>query len=126
MWVWSEFDGKFDGCRQWSLAASQHRQHHGKVITSELTHDHVVPKKVLMELLQKLPRPTTAAAVRQLFEAYCFGAVLTRAEDGALNRLGLRSTMPKGWDGTDPWARYAAAGIVLVKQPCTTEKTSSG
>ena len=31
-----------------------------------------------------------------------------------LTRLGLRSEMPNGWDGEDPWARYAKAGIILL------------
>jgi len=45
----------------------------------------------------------------------CIGAVVTRAEDQRLNSLGLRSRMPAGWDGMDPFARYRVAGIELLE-----------
>ena len=41
--------------------------------------------------------------------------VVTKDEDISLNRAGLRSTMPKDWEGEDPWARYTAVGIQVEK-----------
>lgn len=105
MWVWSEFDGKYDGCKFWSAEAA-------RLASEKRIHDHAVPKKVLMDLLFRVNSPT-AESVRCFFEAYCFGAVITKAEDEALNRLGLRSKMPTNWNGKDPWARYKAAGIAI-------------
>ena len=106
MSVWSEFEGKYGGCRFWSAEAARQSQ------SDKLIHDHAVPKKVLMELLFRVSRPTPEC-IQQYFEAYCFGAVITKAEDDTLNRLGLRSKMPTNWDGKDPWARYNAANIIL-------------
>lgn len=106
MWVWSEFDGKYQGCKFWSELAA------GCADEKLLRHDHAIPKKVLMELLFRMAHPSSES-VQSFFEAYCFGAVITVAEDEALNRLGLRSKMPMNWDGRDQWARYKAAGITL-------------
>ena len=111
MWVWSEFDGKYDGCKFWSAEAARAGQEEKQI------HDHAVPKKVLMEFLLRMSRPTPEE-VERFFESYCFGAVITKAEDDALNKLGLRSKMPSDWDGIDPWARYKAAKIVLITE-CT-------
>jgi hypothetical protein len=106
-WVWTEFDGKYEGCEYWSEAAwklqGQQRM---------LVHEHVVPKSIVIQWLLKLSTPT-ADSVNQLLESYCKGAVLTREEDARLNGLGLRSKMPSGWDEKDVWARYTSAGIVL-------------
>jgi len=108
-WVWTEFDGKHEGCEHWSAAAWEFRSQ-----TKMLTHEHVVPIKVVIELLLKLPSPT-ASSVHQLLESFCKAAVVTREEDARLNRLGLRSKMPSGWDGSDVWARYTLAKIGLNK-----------
>ena len=88
-----------------------------------LVHEHAVPKKLLIDLLLNLPSPTTDS-VEQMFQNYCKAAVITRAEDAALNRLGLRSKMPSDWDGRDPWARYKDAGIALRNQ--AGERCSTG
>lgn len=52
-------------------------------------------------------------AVLQLLDRYWQIALITKEEDDALTDLGLRNKMPGGWDGTDVFARYKAAGIVL-------------
>jgi hypothetical protein len=106
-WVWTEFEGKYDGCEHWSEAAWDLRGQQ-----KMLVHEHVIPKSIVIQRLLELPNPTTES-VNQLLESYCKGAVLTREEDTRLNKLGLRSKMPAGWDEKDVWARYASAGIVL-------------
>ncbi len=106
-WVWTEFEGKYDGCQYWSKAALEFRGN-----PKMLVHEHVMPKKLVIELLLKMSSPTTSS-VYQLLDSYCKGAVITRAEDAALNRLGLRSKMPPDWDEKDLWARYKVAEIVL-------------
>jgi hypothetical protein len=74
-----------------------------------------MPKKLVIERLLNLPSPKTASSVQQLLDSYCKGVVITREEDTRLNKLGLRSKMPKDWDEKDVWARYTVARIVLKK-----------
>jgi len=110
-WVWTEFEGKFDGCGHWSEAAWNIRARL-KERPNPLVHEHVIPKGIVIERLLKLPNKT-ADSVNELMVKYCKGAVITKDEDARLNSLGLRSKMPTGWDEKDVWARYRYAGIVL-------------
>lgn len=108
LWVWSEFEGKYRGCRQWSKSAQ------GKFTDErELRHDHAVPKKYLIGRLAERRGSATVERVRLLLDAHCIGVVITRDQDNLLTKKGLRASMPPGWDGTDPLARYRAAGIAL-------------
>jgi len=45
--------------------------------------------------------------------------VVTRGEDKALNNAGLRSTMPRGWSGKDPWERYTNIVCNIVEKTNT-------
>lgn len=77
---------------------------------SECVVEHAVPQMVLVNLLMAL-EPLTPEAVTDLLTR-CFQVTLvTKAEHAKLNSCGLRSTMPKGWDGVDVFARYTAACI---------------
>lgn len=105
VWVWSEFDGKYDGCRYWSSAALQVRESNQKLI-----HEHVVPKSVIIKRLMNLSKPSSKN-VNDVLQHFCIGVVVTAEEDQRLNRLGLRAKMPEGWNGKNPWARYAKAKI---------------
>lgn len=102
LWTWSEFDGKYKGCRWWSEQALQ--------VGESLRHEHAIPRRVLIERLLTLPNPTEAE-VAQVLCQYCVGVVVTLAEDRRLSSLGLRQRMPPDWDGVDVWARYHVAGI---------------
>jgi hypothetical protein len=70
-----------------------------------LIHEHVVPQKVLRELLLSRSRPVSEILALNI------GAVITRRED---RRLPTRSSHP---EPTDPWRRYAGAGIRFVPNP---------
>src|ERR1700722_1698319 len=67
MWAWSEFDGKFN-CSQWSVEAGKlrdaNRNNHG------LCHEHVIPRKFAMALLESLPDPTPEI-VEAVLKAFC-------------------------------------------------------
>ena len=108
VWVWSEFNGKYVGCKYWSLAAWKVRESDQKWI-----HEHVVPKSVIIERLMALSAPTFQA-VNDVLQRFCIGVVVTHEEDQRLNKLGLRAKMPEGWDGEYPWARYKAANIEVI------------
>lgn len=56
-------------------------------------------------------------AVKDIFDRFCVGVVVTKEEDARLNELGLNSKMPSDWDQKDLWARYHAAGIEVALQP---------
>ena len=106
-WHWTEFTGKYHGCRYWSEAA--HARRHRRDVKG-LRHEHIVPKKVLLKMLFDLATPSTSA-VRAVLDRFCVGIVVIKAEDERLNQAGLRSRMPEDWDEQDPWARYRAVGI---------------
>ena len=109
VWVWSEFNGKIEGCPFWSRSAARRKSDR-----KQLMHEHAVPKRVVVEMLFSLKVPTESS-VHTVLNHYCIGVVVTREEDAKLTQLGLRSRMPKDWDGSDPWARYAKANIFVVR-----------
>lgn len=106
LWVWSEFDGKYAGCKNWSIRAWANRRN-----IKGLRHDHAVPKKVLIAQLRELAGHATPEKVRDLFNHFCIGVVITLEEDRLLTKKGFNSALPAG--ETDPWSRYKAAGISL-------------
>lgn len=105
IWIWSEFDGKYVGCKQWSVKALR-----GWKVDLPLIHEHPVPRKEIRERLFKLQSPT-ASSVRKVLDRLCFGVVVTKMEDVALIRAGLNAKMPEDWDGKDVYARYKVVGI---------------
>jgi hypothetical protein len=107
VWVWSEFDGKYKGCRYWSRCALREED------TKRLIHEHAVPKSVIIEKLEKR-RNSTPASVRGILSTYCIGVVITKKEDQKLTDQGFRKIMPEAWDRKDIWARYRRAGIKWV------------
>ena len=107
-WVWSEFDGKHAGCRYWSKEAID-----SGLKNKGLVHEHLVPRKIVREMLLNLTDPTPEA-IQSIFERYCIGVVVTQKEDARLNELGLRSKMPSDWDNKNIFARYESAGIDVI------------
>jgi hypothetical protein len=120
VWCWTEFDGKLEGCRWWSVEALRSRRS-----PKQLRHEHVVPKNIVVKQLSELA-PISREAILSLFESLCVGAVVTKSEDKVLSSHGLRSRMPDGWDGSDIWARYRVAGIAWVDATSKNENSTSG
>lgn len=117
IWVWSEFDGKYKGCPYWSESAIKLEEDLRKTHTAmsavypkRFVHEHIAPRTLITKRLFSMDEPT-AERIKEFLDAFCIGVVVTKDEDGKLNELGLRSSMPKDWDGKDPWARYRTAGI---------------
>lgn len=108
IWVWSEFDGKYEGCKYWSIEAQSDSEE-----DKDLIHEHLVPRKIIREKIFSLKNPTKLD-ISHVLEKYCVGVVITKREDETLNFYKLRSTMPANWDGKDVWARYKVAGIEVV------------
>lgn len=85
-----------------------------KDVSVRLMVDHAVPLGVLREhILANAALHNTDELRNYLKCTYRLG-VITHAEDAVLTRLGLRSAMPEGWDGTNVYARYEAAGVAGV------------
>ena len=113
VWVWSEFFGKYAGCPWWSAEALKEPKEKNKI------HEHVIPKKVLIDTLFSM-KNFTAKEIHTYLEKHCIGVVVTKDEDKRLRDLKLGSKMPDDWDGSDIWARYRLAGIEA--QPVATEQ----
>ena len=107
-WVWSEFDGKHAGCKYWSKAAVE-----SGLKDKGLVHEHLIPRKLVREMLLNLEDPSPEA-VNDILERLCIGVVVTKGEDTRLNELKLNSKMPDDWDQQNLWARYQAAQIEVI------------
>jgi len=72
--------------------------------------EHVVPQMWFVN--QLMDRDTIdKEEIRELLEKYFNVLLVTKEEDVKLTKAGLRSKMPEGWDGKDPWARHKKVGI---------------
>jgi hypothetical protein len=121
-WVWTEFDGKYagrpgryTGCKFWTqMALMQHRLDRK---SRRLRHEHIVPKRIVIDMLLKLERPTPES-VREICERFLIGVVVTIEEDAVLNEF--RDSMPSEFDDPaspeyrDPWLRYRRCKIEVV------------
>jgi hypothetical protein len=108
LWVWTEFDGKYDGCRVWSESAWASRSS-----KKELRHDHAIPKALLVEQLRLLRNKASVEDVREILDQNV-GVVITKAEDAILTGCGLRSNLPVN-EQFDPMSRYRVASINVVR-----------
>ena len=112
-WWVSNKQGKKDKCALWSKAARQIRIER-EVWDAQLglIHEHLVPRNVIEEQIMNLNLPT-ADAVGFLL-ALSTVCVVTKEEDEALRKDGLRNNMTAQWKpGDDLFARYKAVGIAL-------------
>ena len=112
-WAWTEFDGKYEGCRYWSKKAADDP-------TAQCIHEHAVPRSVVIEMLCALD-DATSTKVREILERFLFGVVVTLGQDKQLNST-YRSTMPPDFsnpghsDFHDPWLRYRKSNIEVVER----------
>lgn len=116
-------------CRNLKIAIHQYWQnkvlgHHGQAhkkriprskaalhkSDNECIVEHVVPQMEIVNRLMDM-EPLTEERVIDLLTRCMRVMVVTREEHDILNASGLRSTMPKDWDGIDIFARYTALGI---------------
>ena len=107
-WVWTEFDGKYRGCAYWSKKAVRQRKRDPH---SKLRHDHSVPKKIVIEMLLRMPRPTPTK-VRRMLNKFLIGVVVTPDEHRLLH-AGSDSTEPKKYL-RDSWLRYKKCGVKVI------------
>lgn len=118
-WVWTESSGKFNGCPYWTDAAI--RRFKQERSRKRLRHEHVVPKKVVIDMLFGLKKPT-AVSLREILDKYLIGVVVTKEEDDRLN-VEYGKSMPEEFGNKksesfqDPWLRYRKCGIKVRVMP---------
>jgi hypothetical protein len=78
-------------------------------IKKEVTLDHAIPMKVLIEKLLTT-KDLTAEKVDGLLQQFCVVMVITKKENSLLDAK-YKSSMPLNWNGVDIYARYTAVGI---------------
>jgi len=121
-WAWTEFDGKYKGCRFWTrgammqfLTAAPATRH------KDLRHEHAVPRKVVSRMLRDV-KSITPDAVGTIFHELLHGVVVIKEEDALLN-VEFRQSMPiEFFDSEnsmfrDCLLRYKKCGIEVVKPP---------
>lgn len=86
------------------------RSKSAKTTTGKTRVEHVVPLKVIVDLLLKIKQPTNRK-VRNILKKFYRVCIVTVHEHQQLTDAGLRSKMPDDWDGADPFARYKVVGI---------------
>lgn len=115
-WVWTEFHGKYNGCKWWSKKALRLKKQDPK--TRLLRHEHAVPRKVVFAMLCKLRNPSVKS-VGRICNKFLIGVVVTKEEESLLNRR-FNCTMPedfgnsKSKDYRKPWLRYDRCKIKLA------------
>jgi len=113
LWAWNGDHGKYDGCEYWSKKALESKND-PKV---KRIHEHIVPRKALIGILERLADPTPDK-VRQVLNCLCVAAVIANEEHSRLD-LSFRDRMPNDFvesplSASDPWLRYKRCGIDVV------------
>lgn len=82
----------------------------------DLIFEHIVPKKkYIQDPCENMAKAGTLTVdfIEERLNLYWKLATITKDEDQRLNMF----SMPPDWDGKNVFARYASAGIELVKNP---------
>jgi len=78
--------------------------------SGEIRYDHVIPLNYAMADILEAPE-LDINALQDILESKVVACLLTRDEDETLNRAGLKSKMPEGWEKSGIFARYEHVGI---------------
>lgn len=78
----------------------------------EVTLDHAIPTKVLIEKFLNLltTKNLTAEKIDELLHQFCVVMIITKEENSLLD-VEYKSSMPSNWNDVDIYARYTAVGI---------------
>ncbi|MCJ8296367.1 MAG: hypothetical protein MJK15_18370 [Colwellia sp.] len=107
-------NGKYKGHRAWSKSAlSLLETNNGSVIgiTKYLSHEHVVPLKIVVDKIFIMPKDTSIQEYVDIINEWGVVAIITREEDLLFRVFKLSKCMPESWDGNDYFARYRAVGL---------------
>ncbi|TFJ91700.1 hypothetical protein [Lentibacillus salicampi] len=116
MWAWTEFDGKYKGCKWWSEKAYEQYTTRKENKTKGLIHDHVVPRDVIRnETFKILGNNSDDKQLFDFLNKHLIGCVITKEEDNAINELGLKSVLGCNLAHHTTWNRYDTAKIARKK-----------
>jgi len=107
-------DKKYLGHADWSKAALRElRLASGDIEKAKLRlrHEHVVPVKVVVDLMVELGRQATSESCEEVIRRFSRVAIITRDEDKLFGKAHLSNSMPEDWDRRDIWARYKLVGL---------------
>ncbi|UOR12820.1 hypothetical protein [Halobacillus amylolyticus] len=77
MWTWTEFDGKYRGCKWWSEKAYEQYATGKEKRTKGLIHDHVVPRDVIRyETFKILGNNSSDKQLYDFFNKHLIGCVI--------------------------------------------------
>jgi len=116
MWKWTEYEGKYKGCRYWTQAAVEHFTLNRK---KGLRHEHVVPRKYLITMFFQLEN-ITPDIVYDMLNRFAIGAIVTKNEEQELNRH-FKVDMPDEFDDPcnkayrDPWLRFKHIDLKVIE-----------
>ena len=101
----------YDGIDYWSTAAIKHWKKYKKPM-GKLVHEHVVPKKALLAMIEK--DPTNEKHVHSVLKHYAIAVVVEKREHAKLNKAQKKlEKKDKDWYVKNPWGRYKDAGLEL-------------
>lgn len=107
-------NGKYKGHSVWSKSAlSILIKNNGSItgITKYLSHEHVVPLKVVVDKIFITPKNTSIQEYVDIINEWSVVAIIAREEDLLLRAFKLSKGMPEDWDGKDVFARYKVTGL---------------
>jgi len=117
-WEWTEYDGKYEGCRWWTRDAidafNSKFDKPKRIRVKSLRHEHVVPRRVVIELLFGLPTQAPEA-VLEVLQKFLQVVVVTEKQEAKLrdadSKDKLDNKMPQefyepGPSFHEPWLRY--------------------
>lgn len=116
IWWWTERQGKYRGCPFWSRGALENLASEGPAnVSKRMRHEHVVPRRAIIEILLGLEEPTPAR-VHEVLSTLSIGCVVLREEASKLDRVAKQKmptvfSTPEHTLWGDPWARYRLAEI---------------
>lgn len=89
--------------------------------SSNLVLEHIVCKNIYFSILKRMlhEESLTAEKVFHLLNKFYQLALITKEEDGRLDRAGLRTRMVTSgeWDFKDPFIRYRTIQLKLISNP---------
>lgn len=111
LWAWSEWDGKYYGCKYFSEKALEQLIHKKNV--KDLRHEHVIPRKELIKLLLELPQQEiTIEYLEKFFNEWVMAAVITKEED---KLLPIKDMPTNFYKEKNIWGRYQNKNIKIYE-----------
>ncbi|SDJ86037.1 hypothetical protein [Sediminibacillus albus] len=115
LWGWTEFEGKYKGCKWWSENA-YNQFINSKKETAGLIHEHVVPRNVIrVKFLEMLDNGCNEEELYRFLYQYLFACIITKEEDHLLRNSGFKNQLGQELHKETIWYRYEQAKI-KVKQ----------